>query len=327
MNSDPLRRSEGMSCLHMPTPRTLLFLGVFGVLGAITGCAAEDAGDDGLSSQEGEIGAAQAGITKGSLEEEGVLLLVNDRAVNADMLEKRANVTPAFASALVGHRKADDGKQRWFASIDELDALPSSDRVGFERLLADAKANGYVEAPGFDRPAFRLEVPENLGRPPTHADVIVHAGFDGKTPDEVVSLVRGRITNDVYEGNERFVAETIRENHKAFTLAINNMYVENSPHLTFAHALAADSLTMLGTMSSMNRTILKAEKAGVVTWYARGASGRYEQLPAEPKYPIIMRAKLKLPSRRQEPGVRVFYPAWRAKNLTGPTTTIIENQS
>jgi hypothetical protein len=37
-----------------------------------------------------------------------------------------------------------------------------------------------------------------------------------------------------------------------------------------------------------------------------------------------MRARLKLPSRRTEPGVRVFYPAWSAKNLSGPTTVITE---
>lgn len=310
----------------MPTPRTLVFLGILGVLGAVSGCAADaadDAGDD-VAAQEGNVGASAAGIAKGSLEEEGVLIYANDRAVGEDTFTKRANLAPGFASAIVAHRKGDDGKARWFSSIDELDALPASDQVGFTRLLADARANGYVEAPGFDRPAFRLEIPENLGRPPTQADVIVHAGFDAKTPDEVVALVRGRITNDVHDSNERFIAETIRENHKAFTLAINNMYVENSPHLTFAHALAADSLTMLGTMSGINRTILKAEKGGVTSYYARGASGMYEAMPAEPKYPVIMRAKLKLPSRRVEPGVRVFYPAWSAKQLGGPTTVITE---
>lgn len=294
----------------MPTRRTWVFLGIFGVLAAVSGCAGESADDDAAAAQEGEIGAREAGIAKGSLEEEGVLLLVNDRDVGEDKLRTRANVSAGFAAALVGHRKAADGTPRWFSSIDELDALPSSDRVGFERLLTDARANGYVEAPGFDAPAFRLVVPDNLGRPPTHADVIVEAGFDGRTPDEVVKLVRGRITNTVYESNERFVAETIRENHKAFTLAINNMYVEGSPHLTFAHALAADSLTMLGTMSGINRTILEAKKGGVTTYYARGASGGYEPMPTAPKYPVIMRARLKLPSRRVQPGVRVFYPAW-----------------
>ena len=313
-----------MSCLHMPTPRTLVFLGILSVLGAATGCSAGDEADDGLSSQEGNVGAAAAGIAKGSLEEEGVLIYANDRSLDEDILTKRANLGAGFASALVRFRKGEDGKSRWFSSIDELDALPASDQVGFTRLLADARANGYVEAPGFDRPAFRLEVPDNLGRPPTQADVIVHAGFDGRSPDEVVSLVRSRVTNDIHESNERFVAQTILENHKAFTLAINNMYVENSPHLTFAHALAADSLTMLGTMSGINRTILKAEKAGVTTYYARGTSGSYEPMRDTPKYPVIMRAKLKLPSRRQEPGVRVFYPAWSAKNLTGPTTVITE---
>jgi hypothetical protein len=163
----------------VPTRRTLTILGILGILGGASGCAAAEPGPDGVEAHESEIGAAEAGIAKGSLEEEGVLLLVNDRAVNDDTLRTRAGLSPDFASALVDHRMAADGSPRWFASIDELDALPSSDRAGFERLLEDARANDYIEAAGFDRPAFRLVVPENLGRPPTHADVIVEAGFDG----------------------------------------------------------------------------------------------------------------------------------------------------
>lgn len=76
---------------------------------------------------------------------------------------------------------------------------------------------------------------------------------------------------------------------------------------------------MTGTMSALNPTILVAEKAGTKTYYARGASGRYEAIPA-PKYPVIMRARVQL----EPQGVRVFYPAWSAKVLSGPTTVITE---
>lgn len=117
-----------------------------------------------------------------------------------------------------------------------------------------------------------------------------------------------------------------KDNHKAFTLAVGNLFAQGSPHATFAKSLGADKLTLLGTMSALNPTILVAEKAGETSYYARGASGRYEPI-ATPKYPVIMRAKIRLETgAANDPGqgVRVFYPAWSAKVLAGPTTVITE---
>jgi hypothetical protein len=304
-----------MSCLRMPTSRTLLLL-----LALVVGGCGAGSGDDGLGQTEGELGATAAGIAAGSHEAEGVVLLVNDRAVTASVLETRTGLDANVAEAIVAFRTASDGSPRWFSSIDEVDALPSTNEAVFRRLVDDARAQGYVEAPGFDPPtSARLSVPDDLGRPPTSADVTVEAGFDGKSPDEVLALVRGRLTNTVDTSNERFVAQTIRDTHKAFTIAVGNLFASGSPPAAFVRSLGADKLVMLGTMSALHPTIIVAEKAGVTSYYARGASGGYEPI-APPHYPIIMRCGVAL----EPQGVRVFYPPWSAKVLSGPTTVIIE---
>jgi hypothetical protein len=297
---------------------------------AMGGCAVEasDSGDD-VGEADGELGASpkSAGIKAGSADEEGVLLLVNDRSVTESTLKTRTKLGAAVAKSIVAARTTADGKPRWFSTIDEIDALPATGKAVFQRLVADAAANGYTEAAGFDAPTLaRISVPSNLGRPPTSADVTVEAGFDGKPAAEAAILVRGRLTNTVDASNESFVKRTIADDHKAFTLAVGNLFAAGSPHAAFAKALGADKLTLLGTMSAVRPTILVAEKAGVTTYYARGASGGYEAIDP-PKYPVIMRARIRLPTGAVgDPGqgVRVFYPAWSAKVLTGPTTTIIE---
>lgn len=315
----------------MRTSRTLSILFTVGLVSlALGGCAADatDAADD-VGEAEGEIGASptSAGIKSGSLDEEGVLLLVNDRAVTESTLTTRTKLTAALSKRIVAFRTSPDGTPRWFSTIDEIDALPSTGKTVFQRLVADAIASGHTEAPGFDPPTLaKISVPSNLGRPPTSNDVTVEAGFDGKPAAEAAILVRGRLTNTVDTTNESFVKRTIADNHKAFTLAVGNFFAQGSPHATFAKGLGADKLTLLGTMSAVRPTILVAEKAGVTTFYARGASGGYEPIDP-PKYPVIMRARIRLATGAAgDPGqgIRIFYPAWSAKVLTGPTTTIIE---
>lgn len=296
---------------------------------AMAGCAADTGADDEVGEADGELGASpkSAGIAAGSADEEGVLLLVNDRAVTEATLKTRTKLTAAVAKSIAAFRTGPDGKPRWFASIDEIDKLPATGKVVFQRLVADAKANGYTEAPGFDAPdQVRISIPSNLGRPPTSNDVTVEEGFDGRSPAEASVIVRGRLTNTVDASNESFVKKTITDNHKAFTLAANNLLAVISPHGIFARTLGADRLTLMGTMSAINPTYLVAEKAGVTTYYARGASGRYEPI-AKPSYPVIMRARIRVQTGAPNdpgPGIRVTYPAWSAKVLVGPTTTIIE---
>lgn len=319
----------------MRTSRTLSILLASLVLGvasfSITGCAADagDASEDDVGEAEGEIGASplSAGITAGSADEEGVLLLVNDRAVTADTLTARTKLGASVAKSIVGFRTAADGKPRWFSSIDDIDKLPATTKPVFQRLVADAKASGYTESADFLPPTLaKLAVPSNLGRPPTSNDVTVEAGFDGKPAAEAAALVRGRLTNTVDSSNESFVRRTIADTHKAFTIAVGNLFAQGSPHAVFAWAMSAEKLWLVGTMSAVHPTIMVVERAGTTKYYAIGASKRYEPIET-PKYPVIMRARIRLATGQpNDPGqgVRVFYPAWSAKVLTGPTTTIIE---
>lgn len=301
----------------MLTSRTLLAAAVLAVVSG--GCAAVSEPVDTRTSALGESPTA-AGIREGSAEEEGVLLLVNDRSATAEILAARAKIAADTAATIVGFRTGPDGKPRWFKSVDEVDALPGTDAALFKALVADARAVGLVEAADFAPVTARLTVPDNLGRPPTSNDVTVEAGLDGLSPDAVAKVVRSRITHTVHSSNEHFVADTARMSHKAFTIAVGNLFATNSPHATFVQGLGADSVTMLGTASIVMPTILVATKGGQTTYYARNEqTGRYGPVPV-PKYPVLMRARVRLVPA----GVRVFYPAWSASVLTGPTTVITE---
>jgi hypothetical protein len=295
-------------------------IGAVACAGAV-GCAADVPDDESVDAQEGELGRTpkSAGIAAGSLEEEGVLLLVNDRAVDAATLTARTRMTAGVAKAIVAFRTDDEGKPRWFSNIDEIDAIPRTGKATFVRLVDDARKHGYVEAPGFEPPAYRLSIPDHLGRPPTSADVTVEAGFDGKTPDEARAIVLSRLTNTVHESNRRFIDKTITDAHKAFTIAVSNLFAPRSPHAAWIGATGAEKITVLGTTSAVMPTFIKAEAGDSVAYFARGASGAYEAIQ-EPRYPVIMRARVSL----EPAGVRIFYPAWSAKVLTGPTTVITE---
>jgi len=270
---------------------------------------------------EGELGEDDVH----PLDAEGILLLANDRAVTADTLTTRAGISATTAKAIVDFRTNADGTPRWFKTFAELKALPGIGTNMLDRLVADARANGYSEADGYEPPtAAKLSVPDGLGHAPTYTDVTVEAGFDGKSPDEVLALVRGRLTNTVDTSNERFVNETIRGNHKSFTIALGNLFAVSSPLVAFVTGLQADRITLLGTMSVVTPTIILAEKAGVSTYYARGEGGGSYQQIAKPSYPIIMRSRVRRGSDPAGQGVRLFYPAWSAKVLEKPTAIALE---
>lgn len=310
--------------LHMPTSRTCLAL-LMSALFAV-GCASS-AGDH-ASSSESAIGEteSEAGIAEGSIEAEGVLLLVNDRSTTTtDILNKRAGVDVSVAQAIVDYRTS-AGKPRWFKTIAEIDALPGTTKEVFAQLLADARANGYVDEGNFDPPTLAdIAIPEDVLITPTFDTVQVNAGFDGMSPDDVVRLVRNRVPNEIYRANEQFLLKTIRTTHKSFTLGIGNLFVQNAPFASWLRGLQADEITLLGTMSAIHPTVLKTKKDGVETYWFRNAQG-YESVNwATYHYPIIMRAHVRLETDPAGQGVRIYYPACPMKALEGPTSTVEEN--
>jgi hypothetical protein len=285
-------------------------------------CTAADDDDDKASVQEGELGAEPraAGIAEGSLDEEGVLVAVDDPKTTASELETRAKLPSGVAAAITDFRA---GGARFFESIDEIDALPGTDAEAFRKLATYARDTGATEAAGFDAlDKVRMKIRDGHTARPTSADIEIEAAFDGRSPDEVRSLVRRRLRGTIHMSNERFVDTTIEGTLHAFTIAANNLFADGSPHARFARGLEADRLTLVGTMSAVNPTFLVAEKAGATRWYVR-TSGEYVAVAA-PKYPVVMRARIRLGGAEVAPGIRVFYPSWKAKVLAGPTGEVIE---
>jgi hypothetical protein len=304
----------------MPTCRTLLALFV----AAIAGCAASSSERTDVS--EGELGSdiSNAGITENSIEGDGVLLLVNDRTVTAQTFEQKAAMPPDVAQAMVAYHTNIDGSPRWFSDLDQLDGIPGTNTTIFKALLGEATTDGYTEAPGFDPPTFAdIELPPGMA--PTADNVQVNKGFDGKTPNEAFAIVKSHILNKVAPQNDTFVETTIKTNHKAFTLAVGNLFAQASPYVAWLDTLDADRITMLGTISAVNPTVIMVEKAGKPTaYFARGDSNAYESFDwPHYKYPILMRARIRRTSDPAGQGVRIYYPPLVAKVLVNPIGAVI----
>jgi hypothetical protein len=277
-----------------------------------SGCSSEPVPHD--QTTESALGASpqSAGIAEGSREAEGVVIAANDRAVSANRWVNDAKLDSNVADAIVNARIAADSKPRWFQSVDDIDALADTDASFFVKLLAFARASGYVEGDGFEPPTqSKLLVPSNLGRPPTSEDVHVETGFDGRSPAEVETIVRGRLTNVVDPALERFVGETIRGTQKSFTIAISNLFASPSRDVQFLAGLGANEVTVLGVTSHVNRTFLVVSVSGNPAYYVRGPTGAYVSTPT-PKYSTLMRARVRLGG---QPGVRIFYPSWSSPRL------------
>lgn len=316
----------------MPTSRTglALLLGAILAMGSAMGCAPASGPDsDDIAASEANLGeeVTAAGIQDGSIEAEGVLLLVNDReTTTADILNKRAGLPMDVAQAIVSARTGADGKPYWFKSLDEVDALPGTTTATFEQLLADARASFYVDEGPFDPPTLaQIEVPDVLlGTPITIDTVRVEAGFDGLSPDDVRRLVRARVPNNIHRENEQFLQTTIVTTHKSFTLGVGNLFAPNAPFASWLRNLGAEKITMLGTMSAIHPTVLLTEKAGVKSYWVRNAQG-YEPIDwARYHYPIIMRAHIRLETDPAGQGVRIYYPACPLKVLEQPTYIVTE---
>src|SRR6478735_7497633 len=114
-----------MTCqnLHVPTSGTCLAL-LMSALFAV-GCASP--ASEHASSSESAIGETEAGIAEGSIEAEGVLLLVNDRSTTTtDILNKRAGLDISVAQSIVAARTDATGKPRWFKTIADVAAIPGT---------------------------------------------------------------------------------------------------------------------------------------------------------------------------------------------------------
>lgn len=173
---------------------------------------------------------------------------------------------------------------------------------------------------GFVTPSLELEVPPTPGRNPTMDDVIVKKGFDGRTPEEAVELVKARLTNPLDRSNVRVVETTAKDTHKRFTIVVNNAFVPRNPTSVYiASRLAQRSrVTVVGVMSALHPVYLRVDRPGAAPQYLERQGISYT--PAAMPYKIVMEAEVKLtPSL-----VKVTYPSWSMATLAGPTSTVEE---
>lgn len=292
------------------------------------GCApsSEEAGVANESAlNDSASDATTAGIQEGSIEADGVLLLLNDRQTTTfEVLDSRSGIEVDVAKAIADYRTDAEGKPRWFKTLAEVDALPGTTPEVFTKLLADARANLYVDEGAFDPPTLAQIVAPEFG-PVTSETVRVDAGFDGMSPDDARRLVRNRVPNNIHRENEAFLNDTIARTHKAFTLGIGNLFVANAPFAGWLRGLGADKITMLGTMSTIHPTVLLTEKGGVKSYWIRNSSG-YEPIDWPTyHYPIIMKGYVRLETDPEGQGIRIFYPACPLKVLESSTHVVVED--
>jgi hypothetical protein len=84
-------------------------------------------------------GKTDSGISEGSPEAAGVLAVVN--SLSEDQLRDDVGLSDRAASHIAAHGPT-------FTTLAELDAVPYVGSIAFDKLLAYARANGYIEGGG-----------------------------------------------------------------------------------------------------------------------------------------------------------------------------------
>ncbi|HRG96528.1 MAG TPA: hypothetical protein PLR99_09785 [Polyangiaceae bacterium] len=305
-----------------------LVLGAVAAVSALGAAGCSAATDEELVDELGEsedlvTGKDTAGIVAGSPEEAAILLVANDRSLDTTALKSAVKITATATKSLLAFRAGptdsaeDDG---WFLTLAELDKQRGTTKTFYARVGAYAKARGYVDSGDLVAPdRALLEIPDNLGRPPTSNDVRVVKGFDGLAPDQAFAVFRGRSTNYIHPQNERLIQDTFAFSHKAFTIALGNFFAEDSPPQRFLRGLGASKVVLLGLLRQLTPVAIEATfPDGRVEYYMK-KSVDYERVE-KPTQRVIMRSPISL-----EPfGVRVFYPAWGSTNLKSPVTVVVE---
>jgi hypothetical protein len=173
------------------------------------------------------------------------------------------------------------------------------------------------------KPTYDIVIPDNLGRPPRTTDVTIKKGFDGRSPDQVVDLVKSNLDNALHPSNRGLIDRMVRDNHRSFTIAVSNMFVANSPPNRFVTQLAQRNVvTVQMTMSAVNPVVIMAKGPGPerAKYYVKGPNGDYVQVP-RPKYPVVAESKIRF---SPEPSLTMDYPKWKTPALAGPLSTIEE---
>ncbi|MBL8911785.1 MAG: hypothetical protein JNM17_13920 [Archangium sp.] len=169
-------------------------------------------------------------------------------------------------------------------------------------------------------PTPDISLPKKLGRPPTVNDLIIKRTFDGLTPAAAEAKVRGAFRGTVAAQNENLVATTVKQRVRDMQVALNNVFTPGTPNRQFLDGLQPAKINVLGSLSSSNPVVYQVTKEGQPPkYYSKGWSGGFTELKKAPVQ-VVMNAEISLEPR----GLRMKYPAWENRALSGPITTITE---
>lgn len=193
-------------------------------------------------------------------------------------------------------------------------AKPATPKLGVG-IIAPPKPPQYI------KPQYDLIIDNKPGVTPTVRDVTVKKGFDGLTPDEVVTKVLGLNQTPVHHSNQRFIERHIKEQHRAFTVGVSNAFVWGSPPNKVLASLGVNEFRALGTLQGSQPVVFEVRRLDQpnATYYAHNDEGKFAEV-APPTQPIVMEAAIRLKTA----GVAITYPGWRAPVLSGPTVVIQE---
>ncbi len=167
-------------------------------------------------------------------------------------------------------------------------------------------------------PQMHFELPDNLGRAPNMDDLIVVRGFDGRTPDEARAAVLSAALAPVARENEAFLAKTIDDTLKRFSVAVNNAFIPG-PTTEFLDRFPGGKVSIIGDLSWTKPVVYEVNYRRQPTQYfARDRSGEF--VPVDPPRTPVVRT----PLQRTPPGVQVEYLPWRSDALSGKTGFVDE---
>lgn len=229
---------------------------------------------------------------------------------------------PAHAAPPAQAQQNKSGVRSPVQRLNALRALTLTKQQKSGASIATPKrvASTYYKAGNFSGITLKAGVPK-----PTIDDVTITAGVDGNSTSVALATVRSKMTTKLAAQNSAFVDKTILDTHKAFTIAVSNVYVAGSPPnklISPGGDLAGAEISVLGVMSAVHPTVIMAKKPGerVSRFFVPAGGGAYEELKSMP-YAVIMKARLQ---NGAQGGIRVSYQRWGNQSLGEQLTTITE---
>ena len=174
-----------------------------------------------------------------------------------------------------------------------------------------------------------IQFPQNPDHPLTLDDVTVVKGFDGKTPEEVATIVRSRLKTKAASTYNELIHDRTIEVHKHFTLWVSNCFAPDYPSSDFVKIVAAAEGTRTfieGTIRGDIYLVTRSETDGEQYYLAKGNT--FDPIAVASGFksftPPVMVAEIRL----EPQGVKIEYPTWEWEPLAHePTITEVGSSS